>query len=494
MPMSSERWKQITPSQFPWEREALDFVRERLPDIDPYRAWANFEFIADDGTINEVDLLVLTPRGFFLIEIKSRPGILSGDRATWVWESDQRSHTEDNPIILTNRKAKKLVSLLKRQKACQKIRVPYLDPLVFCSHDTLQCRLQGVDRYRICLRDREKTADRPATPGIIAAVKSRAVEGLFDNFELLVDRPTASALSRGMEQAGIRPSQRSRRVGDYVLGELLFESPTGTYQDWEATHSTFDKMRRRVRIYTTGAAMPAVDRDTIRKAAKREFELLEGLSHGGILQALDYTEHELGPAIVFRHDPDSLRLDHFLAQYGARLSVDDRLSLTRQVAEALRYAHEKRVVHRALSPQSVLVTNPESHSRKTKIFNWQTGQRLAGTTSSKGLALVTPTIHPEQLIEDAATVYMAPEAITEPGSLGEHMDVFSLGAIAYHIFSGQPPAGNLFELGEKLRNGSGLAPTSSWTRSAAAGKLLSRLRPDRRLANCGASAESCSRR
>ena len=30
MPMSSERWKQITPSQFPWEREALDFVRERL--------------------------------------------------------------------------------------------------------------------------------------------------------------------------------------------------------------------------------------------------------------------------------------------------------------------------------------------------------------------------------------------------------------------------------------------------------------------------------
>jgi hypothetical protein len=33
MPMSSERWKHITPSQFPWEREALDFVRERLPDM-----------------------------------------------------------------------------------------------------------------------------------------------------------------------------------------------------------------------------------------------------------------------------------------------------------------------------------------------------------------------------------------------------------------------------------------------------------------------------
>jgi serine/threonine protein kinase len=127
----------------------------------------------------------------------------------------------------------------------------------------------------------------------------------------------------------------------------------------------------------------------VRKAAKREFELLEGLNHPGILQAFDYTEHELGPAIVFRHDPDSLRLDHFLAQYGARLSVDDRLSITRQVAEALRYAHEKRVVHRALSPQSILVANPESNARTIKIFNWQTGQRLAGTTTSKGLAFAT---------------------------------------------------------------------------------------------------------
>jgi hypothetical protein len=97
MSMSSERWKQITPSQFPWEREALDYVRERLPDVDPYRAWANFEFIADDGTINEVDLLVLTPRGFFLVEIKSKPGMLSGDRATWVWTHEGRSYSEDNP-------------------------------------------------------------------------------------------------------------------------------------------------------------------------------------------------------------------------------------------------------------------------------------------------------------------------------------------------------------------------------------------------------------
>ncbi|HCF3662114.1 TPA: hypothetical protein NID08_005356, partial [Pseudomonas aeruginosa] len=53
-------WKQITQSDYTWEREALEFAKQLLPDHDPYRAWANFEFIAQDGSINEVDLMVLT--------------------------------------------------------------------------------------------------------------------------------------------------------------------------------------------------------------------------------------------------------------------------------------------------------------------------------------------------------------------------------------------------------------------------------------------------
>jgi hypothetical protein len=47
MPLSADRWKGVSPSQFAWEREALDFIRARLPDCEPYRAWTNFEFVAD---------------------------------------------------------------------------------------------------------------------------------------------------------------------------------------------------------------------------------------------------------------------------------------------------------------------------------------------------------------------------------------------------------------------------------------------------------------
>src|SRR5438477_1161647 len=128
MSLSAERWKEVSPSQFAWEREALDFIRQGLPDCEPYRAWSNFEFIADDGSVNEVDLLVFGPQGFFLIEIKSRPGRVSGDSGTWMWETEGRTVFLDNPVFAANAKAKKLRSLLQRQKAFgHRASVPFVE-------------------------------------------------------------------------------------------------------------------------------------------------------------------------------------------------------------------------------------------------------------------------------------------------------------------------------------------------------------------------------
>src|SRR5262249_29979191 len=142
------------------------------------------------------------------------------------------------------------------------------------------------------------------------------------------------------------------------------------------------------------------------------------------------------------------------AQYGDRLDVGARLNLLRQIAEALRYAHEKRVVHRALSPQSILVVSPNTPTPRIKIFNWQTGYRDGTTTRSGGQASATS--HPEKFIEDISAVYLAPEAEAETDTLGEHLDIFSLGAIAYHIFSGSPPAASAIEMAQRVRDSKGL--------------------------------------
>src|SRR3954462_10492148 len=105
MTLSPGRWHVIAESNFAWEREALEWLRSNLPDRDPWHVWTNFEFIDDEGKVSEVDALVLSPAGLFLVEIKSRPGALTGDVHTWSWTTDGRSSTVDNPIILATRKA-----------------------------------------------------------------------------------------------------------------------------------------------------------------------------------------------------------------------------------------------------------------------------------------------------------------------------------------------------------------------------------------------------
>jgi hypothetical protein len=76
----NKHWKSIGTSRFPWEQEALDFVFESFPSQDNYLAWSLFEFLADDGSINEIDLFVVCPNGAFLVEIKSGPGTVTGDQ------------------------------------------------------------------------------------------------------------------------------------------------------------------------------------------------------------------------------------------------------------------------------------------------------------------------------------------------------------------------------------------------------------------------------
>src|SRR5437867_187897 len=176
--MESTRWKIITPSQYEWERRGLDFIRKGLPDHDPYRAWANFEFQRSDGAIYEVDLLVLTKQGFWLVECKAWGGRIGGDAATWTRLQDGKLHSEDNPVLLANRKAKALSSLLKAQPAASKIRFPWLDALVFLSADDVHCDLTGAARNRVLLKDRPKTATQPEQKGILAALLNREGPGI----------------------------------------------------------------------------------------------------------------------------------------------------------------------------------------------------------------------------------------------------------------------------------------------------------------------------
>src|SRR6266481_1195656 len=409
MPDPDKQWITLSRSRFPWEQEALDFVFERFPAQDNYRAWANFEFIADDGSINEVDLLVACPQGIFLVEIKSNPGTLRGDALSWTWEYDGRRKTVENPVLLANRKCKRLKSLLVRQRAFKKEAQPFIEPIVFLSHPNAKCLLSGVAANYVRLRDQDPSKGEGAErSGIMGAIRRRECPGLKQFQFSPVNRPTILALARAMEQAGIRPSQNARRVGDFVLERLVFDSPTGAYQGWVAKHAVLETTARLARIYMVARQTTEEERKIITNAAFREFQLLERLDHTGILKAEPPTKCEYGPVLFFRRDADALPLDHFLRDEGDSLTVDQRLDILRQVAEIIRYAHGKKIIHRSLSPQSILVKRNRDSRPLVQVFNWQTGAKLPGGTTS-GMAQISSTLHASQLIDDASLVYLAPE-------------------------------------------------------------------------------------
>jgi serine/threonine protein kinase len=185
----------------------------------------------------------------------------------------------------------------------------------------------------------------------------------------------------------------------------------------------------------------------------REFRVLEGIDHPGILRVLDFRETELGPALVFEHDPTSIRLDRFLREKLPNLTAEARLGLLRQLAEALGHAHGKRLYHRGLAPQNVLVHGVAEGQPRLQIMNWQVASRAEG--SQTAVLVTSGTRNIDDHFGDPAKVYLAPEALSG-GEAGAQADVFSLGAIAYHLFTGRPPADGPLDLPAKLREGGGL--------------------------------------
>ena len=108
-----------------------------------------------------------------------------------------------------------------------------------------------------------------------------------------------------------------------------------------------------------------------------------------------------------------------------QLSVDDAVSIVKQVASALDYAHEHGVVHRDIKPENILLHEGEAVLTDFGIalaVKEAGGRRLTET----GLSLGTPQ-------------YMSPEQATGDRALDKRSDIYSLGAVFYEMITGEPP-------------------------------------------------------
>lgn len=472
MDANSSRWHRVTPSTFPWEDEAIDFLRSRIADADPNRAWSNFEFISG-GVISEVDVFLLTRKGAYLIEIKSTPGRLAGDQQRWTFHRPDGGRSPmENPLLVTNRKAKRIKSLLaaKWSKVAGPNagrEPPFIQPLVFLSDPNLEIGLDRDARAHICGRDGSSVTESGALPGIFAVVNGiGAVEANNPRFRQL-NTPTTKAVADALDAIGIKESDHTRRVGSWVLRLGTVTERPGI-QDFVADHQSSPGVQRRVRIYSKPVQMSDDQATSLRLAADREFLAAERVQHPNVVRAFERTDIDLGWAVVFEHDPTAVRLDLWMASLD-EVTMDDRLGILRQLAETMQAVHRRKITHRALSPGSVLVRPGRDgeppwvvmitdFSLAGRDHPASSAAQCLGTRGSRS-RLGLPSAAPgdvELLADESALLFQAPERFTEDEPDGVSLDVFSFGAIAFQVLAGRPPGDTRDAVRQALHAGRGL--------------------------------------
>ncbi|MEU5566166.1 BREX system serine/threonine kinase PglW [Micromonospora musae] len=464
--MQEGRWTTITPSQFAHEREALAHVQALLPDTEPFRAWSNFTFTAQTGHPYEVDLLVAAPGGIYLIEIKSLTGRLVSSGSNWILSNPSGTRTFDNPLHLADGKAKKLKSLLQiaaNQRRGSTVKIPFVQAAVFLSKPGLHIGLS--DHHLHGIYGPEPAPGHQAGPlPTIGSLLQRPPQDERHR----VTKELSAALPDLLKAVGIARSRKHYQVGSWELETRPFDLGP-TWQDHLARHRDLEREHRRVRIYLVERNAVQAERASIERAAKREMTVLHGINHPGIVRVDSMESHEAGPALIFRHDPRAMRLDHYVAQYGERLDPLSRLAMIRQLAETVAYAHGRRLHHRALSARSVQVTpGPKRRGGseeeawlvpQLQISDWQTATRAADSSTGSSGDPVTLSSHSASHIELSAEAYLAPE-LTAPRPDPVAMDIFGLGALAYLILTGQPPAAKRQELLSRIARDNGLLPSA----------------------------------
>ncbi|MCZ2839926.1 BREX system serine/threonine kinase PglW [Modestobacter sp. VKM Ac-2985] len=501
------RWVEVTPSPFPHEAEGLRLVRELLPQTSPYRAWSNVEFRDGQGKWHEVDLIVLGQRRLHLVELKYYSGTLRGDDLRWRRDGHR---AEDSPLKLARRKAQRLASKLRDELVrwaeetgtpIDDVRriVPFVQESVFLHHPGLRSMLPSASQLDLFGLDGNERSS--GLPGIA----SRLLEPPTPTDAVGANREEILAMLMG--RIGL-VRRRQREVGSWVIDDEPLGEGEG-WQDWSATHRHIgsDRARIRVRVVPPGAESQEVTR--VRKVVEHEYRVMSRLTHDAVLRPRDLVDDDLGVGLVYPYDESFQRLDLWQADRPQGVPLTDQLSLLRQVAEAVGYAHGHRVVHRGLTPSAIWVKEQPSGGLRVLVGDWQsagsaTGENLTGVTTTGVTALVAAELVNDRLgvvLQPAAVdldrrqaeAFQAPEGVWNAGADRVRLDVFSLGAVAYFVLAGRPPAADRAGLRERIQRDHGLdlAADLPQISSAMRALVLEATRPSvsDRLADVGAFLE-----
>jgi serine/threonine-protein kinase len=158
----------------------------------------------------------------------------------------------------------------------------------------------------------------------------------------------------------------------------------------------------------------------------REIRLLARLRHPFILPLHD-SGTAAGALYYVMSYVDGESLGARLARAG-RLPLPEAVKITREIADALGYAHAEGVVHRDVKPENILI----SRHGHALLADFGIARPSLTATGSKdqvtgiGLTVGTP-------------AYMSPEQVFGESQVSGASDIYSLGVTVFEMLAGRPP-------------------------------------------------------
>lgn len=172
----------------------------------------------------------------------------------------------------------------------------------------------------------------------------------------------------------------------------------------------------------------------------REAQSAGVLSHPNIITIFDVGE-EGGLAYFAMELVEGVTLEQ-IVESAQRLDESAIVSIARQTADALGFAHQHGIVHRDIKPANIMLTQ----DGRVKVADFGIAKVGSTKMTQTGMLLGSPS-------------YMAPEHfLGQP--LDGRSDIFALGILLYELITGQPPftAENLGTLSYKIVHEDPLPP------------------------------------
>jgi eukaryotic-like serine/threonine-protein kinase len=153
---------------------------------------------------------------------------------------------------------------------------------------------------------------------------------------------------------------------------------------------------------------------------RREARAVAQLNHAYVVGVIDAGEDDGTPYIVFEYVEGETLKDR-IRRHG-RLPISEAVAYAIEIARALGAAHARRIVHRDVKPQNVLID--EEGTAKVTDFGIARSLTEEGLTADGRVLGTTDYVSPEQ-------------ALGRP--VGPQSDLYSLGVVLYEMLVGDVP-------------------------------------------------------